>query len=210
MPEERNITYFAFTAEPDAGRRSAAHAAGDSAVLQRAPDRVFGAGAGAVAAHPHQGGRGRRCQDGCGGQGQGRGILKQLQAGGNWADLAKKNSDDPGSKDSGGELGFAQRGRWCRSSTRRSSRQKIGDIAIVKSQFGYHIVQVEERQPAHSQALNEVLPTIQATLIRQKAARREQNYAQALTTEAVKNGLEKTAAAHHLEVVTTPPVAQQA
>ena len=87
--------------------------------------------------------------------------------------------------------------------------QKIGDIAIVKSQFGYHIVQVEERQPAHAQALNEVLPTIQATLIRQKEAKAEQDYAQALTSEAIKNGLDKTAAAHHLEVVTTPDVSRQ-
>jgi peptidyl-prolyl cis-trans isomerase D len=77
--------------------------------------------------------------------------------------------------------------------------QKIGDTKIVKSQFGYHIVQVEERQTAHSQSLNEVLPTIQATLIRQKAAQAEDNYAQALTSEAIKNGLEKTAAAHHLK-----------
>ena len=35
--------------------------------------------------------------------------------------------------------------------------QKIGDIAIVKSNFGYHIVQVEERQAAHTQPLSEVL-----------------------------------------------------
>ena len=79
----------------------------------------------------------------------------------------------------------------------------------MKSQFGYHIVQVEERQPAHAQTLNEVLPTIQATLIRQKAAAAEENYAHALTSEAIKNGLEKTAAAHHLEVVTTPLVGRQ-
>ena len=53
--------------------------------------------------------------------------------------------------------------------------QKIGDTKIVKSQFGYHIVQVESRQPAHAQALDEVLPTIQATLSREKIsqARRE-------------------------------------
>ena len=82
--------------------------------------------------------------------------------------------------------------------------QKIGDMKIVKTQFGYHIVQVEERQPAHTQSLSEVLPTIEGTLIRQKAARAEQDYAQALTSEAIKNGLEKTAAAHHLEVATTP------
>jgi peptidyl-prolyl cis-trans isomerase D len=103
------------------------------------------------------------------------GLLKQIQGGANFADLAKKNSDDPGSKDSGGELGFAKRGRMvpefdeCAIFT-----QKIGDTKIVKSQFGYHIIQVEERQTAHSQPLNEVLPTIQATLIRQKAAQAEE------------------------------------
>jgi peptidyl-prolyl cis-trans isomerase D len=79
----------------------------------------------------------------------------------------------------------------------------------VKSQYGYHIVQVEERQTAHTQTLSEVLPTIQATLIRQNSTNAQQNYAQALTSEAIKNGLEKTAAAHHLQVVTTPPVEQR-
>ena len=87
--------------------------------------------------------------------------------------------------------------------------QKIGDTKIVKTQYGYHIVQVEERQTAHAQSLNEVLPTIQATLIRQKTAAAQQNYAQALTSEAIKNGLQKTAEAHHLQLVTTPPVSEQ-
>jgi peptidyl-prolyl cis-trans isomerase D len=137
------------------------------------------------------------------------GILKQLKAGGNWAELAKQNSDDPGSKDTGGELGFAQKGRMVPEFDNAIFNQKIGDIQIVKSQFGYHIVQVEERQTAHAQQINEVLPTIQATLIRQKEAKAEQDYAQALTSEAIKGGLDKAAAAHHLEVVTTPPVNRQ-
>ena len=137
------------------------------------------------------------------------GILKQLQSGGNWADLAKNNSDDPGSKETGGELGFAQRGRMVPEFDNAIFTQKIGDIKIVKSQFGYHIVQVEERQTAHAQQINEVLPTIQATLIRQKEAKAEQDYATTLTSEAIKGGLDKAAAAHHLEVVTTPAVNRQ-
>jgi peptidyl-prolyl cis-trans isomerase D len=135
-------------------------------------------------------------------------ILKQLKAGANFADLAKKYSDDT-SKDTGGELGFAQHGTMVPEFDKAIFSQKIGDIEIVKSQFGYHIVQVEERKPAQAQELNEVLPTIQATLIRQKAAAAEEAYAHTLTSEAIKNGLEKTAAAHHLEVVTTPPVNRQ-
>jgi peptidyl-prolyl cis-trans isomerase D len=136
-------------------------------------------------------------------------LVKQIQGGGNFADLAKKNSDDPGSKDTGGELGFAQRGHMVPEFDNAIFTQKIGDTKIIKTQFGYHIVQVEERQAARTQQLNDVLPTIQATLIRQKSAAAQENYARALMSEAIKNGLQKTAAAHHLQVVTTPPVNAQ-
>ena len=136
-------------------------------------------------------------------------VMKQLQSGGNWTDLAKKDSDDPGSKDSGGELGFAKRGQMVPEFDSAIFGQKIGDIKIVKSQYGFHIIQVEERTPAHTQSLAEVLPTIQATLLRQKSTAAQDAFAKALTSEAIKNGLEKTAAAHHLQVVTTPPVNAQ-
>jgi len=136
------------------------------------------------------------------------GILKQLQGGANFADLAKKDSDD-GSKDQGGELGFYRKGATVPEFEKALFSQKIGDIEIVHSQFGYHILQVEERQAAHAEQLNEVLPTIQATLIRQKTGEAEASYAQALATEAMTKGLDKTAAAHHLTVVTTPPVDSQ-
>ena len=136
-------------------------------------------------------------------------VLKQLQNGGSWTDLAKKDSDDPGSKDKGGELGFARRGMMVAPFDNAIFTQKIGDIKMVKTQYGYHIVQVEERTPAHTQDLNEVLPTIQATLMRQKSTAAQDAFAKALTSEAIKNGLEKTAAAHHLQALTTPPVGEQ-
>lgn len=136
-------------------------------------------------------------------------LLKQIEGGANFADLAKKNSEDPGSKDAGGELGFARPGTMVPEFDKALFSQKIGETKIVKSQFGYHIIQVEERQSAHAQQLNEVQPSIQATLIRQKVGQAEENYAHALASEAMKNGLEKTAAAHHLEVVTTPLLERQ-
>jgi peptidyl-prolyl cis-trans isomerase D len=134
-------------------------------------------------------------------------IAKQLRNGGNWTDLAKKDSDDPGSKDSGGELGFSQRGRMVPEFDQAIFNNKIGDIAVVKSQFGYHVVQVEERQPAHAQSLAEVADTIKATLSRQLVSQAEDNYAKQLQQEAAQKGLQATAAAHHLDVTTTPPVA---
>ncbi len=136
-------------------------------------------------------------------------ILKQIQGGASFAELAKKYSDDPGSKDSGGELGFAQRGRMVPEFDQAIFAQPIGQYAIVKTQYGYHIVQVEERQAAHTQPLSEVAPTIQATLVREKSAAAQENYARTLTSEAIKSGLQKTAEAHHLQLVTTPPINEQ-
>ena len=134
-------------------------------------------------------------------------VLKLLQAGGSWTDLAKKYSDDPGSKDTGGELGFAQRGKMVPTFDNAIFTQKIGEIDIIKTNFGYHIVQVEERQTAHTQPLSDVQAAIVASLSRQTEAAAEDNYAQQLTSEAIKNGMDKTAAAHHLDLVTTDPVA---
>ncbi len=136
-------------------------------------------------------------------------ILKQLKAGANFAAMAKKYSDDPGSKDKGGELGFVQRGTMVPSFDNAIFTQPIGALTIVRSQYGFHIVQVEARKPAHEQPLNQVLPEIQATLIQQQTAAAESSYAQLLTSEADKNGLAKTAAAHHLQVVTTAPLGRQ-
>lgn len=136
-------------------------------------------------------------------------VLKQLKAGGKWDELAKKYSDDPGSKESGGELGFAQPGRMVPEFDKAIFSQPINEIDIVKSQFGYHVVQVEERTTKHTQSISEVLPTIQATLGRQMIAQAEDNYAKSLAAEAGKNGLAATAKSHGLELVTTPPTAQQ-
>ncbi len=209
VPEQRTITYFAFTPEDVPG-----------GVVQPTQQEIqqyysshmqeFSAPEQARARHILiKVAQGADAKTDAAAKAKAEDLLKQLKGGGNFSDLAKKYSDDPGSKDSGGELGFARRGTMVPEFDNAIFTQKIGDLAIVKTQFGYHIVQVEERQAAHTQQLNEVLPTIQATLIRQKSAAAQQNYAQALTSEAIKNGLEKTAAAHHLQVVTTPPTAEQ-
>jgi peptidyl-prolyl cis-trans isomerase D len=138
-------------------------------------------------------------------------VLKQLQAGASWTDLAKKYSDDPGSKNSGGELGFVNRdAQMVPEFLNAIFTQKVGDIKIVRSQqFGYHIIQVEDRTPEHTQPLSDVQSNIVAALTRDAETVAQQNYAQQLTSEAIKNGLEKTAAAHHLDVVTTQPVERQ-
>jgi peptidyl-prolyl cis-trans isomerase D len=208
VPEERRITYFAFTPSdvpggtPQPTQQQIQQYYNDHKAEYSVPEQAKSRHI-LIKVAP-----GADAQADAAAKAKAEDVMKQLKAGGSWADLAKKYSDDPGSKDSGGELGFAQRGRMVPEFDNAIFTQKIGDIGIVKSQFGYHIVQVEDRQTAHMQPLNEVLPTIQASLIRDASAQAQQNYAQNLTSEAIKNGLEKTAAAHHLEVVTTQPVEQ--
>lgn len=136
-------------------------------------------------------------------------ILKQAKAGGNFAELAKKYSDDPGSKDSGGELGFLKRGTTVPEFDAAAFSLPVGQFDLIRSkQYGYHIIQVEDRQAAHTKPFDEVKQTIIATLTRQKEAQQEQAYAQQLANEAQKNGLAKTAEAHHLQVVTTDFIQQ--
>ena len=86
-------------------------------------------------------------------------VLKQLQNGGNFADLAKKYSDDPGSKDNGGELGPSQRGRMVPEFDAAIFNQKIGEyqhcqVAVRLSHRAGGIAPggphpAAERSPAH-------------------------------------------------------------
>ncbi|MGB0064635.1 MAG: peptidylprolyl isomerase, partial [Terracidiphilus sp.] len=206
VPEQRKITYFAFTHEEIPGgipqpsqqqiQQYYNDHASDYAVPQQARSRhiLISVPAGADA------------KTDAAAKAKAESVLKQLQAGGSWTDLAKKYSDDPGSKEQGGELGFAKPKTMVPAFDHAIFTQKIGDIAIVKSNYGYHIVQVEERQDAHTQPLSEVQGTIAAALSGDAAQQAVSLYAQQLTTEANQNGLDKTAAAHHLQVVTTEPL----
>jgi len=138
-------------------------------------------------------------------------VLKQIKAGGNFAELAKKYSDDPGSKDQGGELGFLKHGVTVPEFDQAAFSLPVGQTSnLVKTKFGYHIIQVEEKQTAHTRPLDEVKSTIVALLTRQKEGAQEQAYATQLANEVQKNGLEKTAEAHHLQVVTTDYLPQGA
>jgi peptidyl-prolyl cis-trans isomerase D len=133
-----------------------------------------------------------------------QGILDQLHHGADFAALAKANSDDPGSKDNGGELGFFQRGKMVPAFENAAFALQPGQISgLVKTSFGYHIIQVEEKQTAHTKPLAEVQSTILPVLQQQEVGAAEQAYANQLTDQAKKEGLEKTAAAHNLHVVTS-------
>ncbi len=136
-------------------------------------------------------------------------ILKQIKAGGNFAELAKKYSDDPGSKTQGGELGFIQHGATVPAFDQAAFSLQPGQLSqVIRTQFGFHILQVEEKQPAHLKSVDEVHDLILANLTQQAQAKAAQEYAAKLQAQAQQVGLQKMAEQNHLQVVTTDPLQQ--
>ena len=83
-------------------------------------------------------------------------LIKQLKNGADFADLAKKNSDD-GSKDQGGDLGWFVRNQMVPEFDSVAFTLKPKEISgVVTSQFGYHIIQVLEKDPAKLKPFEEV------------------------------------------------------
>jgi peptidyl-prolyl cis-trans isomerase D len=136
-------------------------------------------------------------------------VLKQVQAGGNFAELAKKYSEDPGSKDAGGELPLMPTAGLDPAYAKAAMALGPGQTSgLVKSSFGYHIIQTEQKEAAGTKPLAEVKDTIVQAVQQQKAGSAVQAFAQKLADEAKKDGLEKMAAENGLHAVTTDYVAK--
>jgi peptidyl-prolyl cis-trans isomerase C len=89
-------------------------------------------------------------------------LRKQLLAGANFEELAKKESDDAGSGARGGDLGSFGHGQMVPEFEAAAFAAKIGEVSpVVKTQFGYHILKVEAHD---STPLAQVRPTIEKNL----------------------------------------------
>lgn len=83
-------------------------------------------------------------------------VAAKAKAGGDFAALAKQYSKDPGSAEQGGDLGWAQRGMFVGPFENALFAMKAGEIrGPVKSEFGYHIIQLQEIEPAKVKSFEE-------------------------------------------------------
>lgn len=134
-------------------------------------------------------------------------YLKQAKAGANFAEMAKKYSDDKGTGDS--TLEVTPQGNLVPEFKQAALSAKAGEIVgPIKTQFGYHIIKVESKEPAHTKPLDEVKPQIVAVLSREKAQAAAQKAADNLRASARVEGLDKAAAAAGDTVTTTDFVKQ--
>ena len=98
------------------------------------------------------------------------GILAQIKGGADFAELARKYSEDTGSKANGGDLDFFSRGRMVPEFEQAAFALQPGQVSdLVKTQYGFHIIKLVDRRPGSSRTLDEVRPQIQEQLAAQIA-----------------------------------------
>lgn len=85
-------------------------------------------------------------------------LIAQLKAGGKFEDLAKKNSKDPGSAENGGDLEWASPGNYVPEFSAAMTKLQKGQVtqAPVKSQFGFHVIKLEDVRAVEFPAFEEV------------------------------------------------------
>lgn len=103
---------------------------------------------------------------------QAKAVLAQLKKGGKFDDLAKKQSKDPGSKDKGGDLDWTTPGNLVPEFANALREMKKGQLldTPVQSQFGWHVIRVDDVREAPLPKLEEVRPQIAQQLQQQKLA----------------------------------------
>jgi peptidyl-prolyl cis-trans isomerase D len=132
-------------------------------------------------------------------------LLKQIRGGANFAELAKKNSEDIGSATQGGELGdWVTRGQTVEEFEKVAFTLPLKQTSdVVKTQYGYHIVQVLAREDAHLQTFAQVKSQLATEWKSQRVDEMMQQLADkaAAALQRDPTAAEKIAADHHMQLV---------
>ena len=99
-------------------------------------------------------------------------LIAQIKGGANFEELAKKNSKDTGSAQNGGDLDFANPNNFVPEFSKAMVALQKGDMTQepVKSQFGFHIIKLEDTRPAQFPAFDDVKAQIKQRIEQQKMA----------------------------------------
>jgi len=136
---------------------------------------------------------------------QAESVLDRLNSGEDFALLAAALSQDPGSAQRGGDLGFFSRGDMVQPFEQAAFGTPVGGLApVVETQFGFHVIQVTNERQAGSRPLEDVKEEIQRTLEVQRAEELVTSTAQRLHDELqAVDQLEAIAAREELSVNST-------
>jgi peptidyl-prolyl cis-trans isomerase D len=137
-------------------------------------------------------------------RGKAEDIAKQLKSGGNFSELARKESQDTTAKD-GGSLGWVQRGSFPSPEMEKTAfaLPKGGTSDVINAGYAFAILHVDDKQESRMKTVDDVKGQIEPVIKQQKASASADSQANALVAQARADGLEKAAAAKGLQVLTT-------
>jgi peptidyl-prolyl cis-trans isomerase D len=136
-------------------------------------------------------------------------LRARILTGEDFAKIAAQASEDPGSKENGGDLGFFQRGQMVKPFEDVAFTLEPGAVSdVVKTDFGFHVIKLEEKKPAESRSFEDAKREIAKELVGLDAVKEEaRKRADALATK-VRTGstLEEAARADALTLERTAPL----
>src|SRR5690606_34407177 len=108
---------------------------------------------------------------------QAKAIVKSIKGGAKFEDIAKKQSKDPGSGANGGDLDWAAAGSYVTEFSEAMVKLDKGQMTEepVKSQFGWHIIRVDDIREAQLPPFEEVKPQLEQQMTQQKMAEFQQS-----------------------------------
>lgn len=99
-----------------------------------------------------------------------REIAEKIAHGADFAEMAKEYSKDPGTKDEGGSLGYFTRGQMVPQFEEAAFKLEKGDISQpVQTQFGWHLIQVEDRRERQPPEFDAIKDRLMASMMHRKA-----------------------------------------
>jgi peptidyl-prolyl cis-trans isomerase D len=132
-------------------------------------------------------------------------ILKQLQKGADFAKLAKESSEDPTNRLDGGDLGTFGRNQMIKPFEDAAFSMKPGELRLVETKFGFHVVRLDSKNPAHVDAMADVRPKIIEALRTEAGGKMARQALDEDVTAAMGGGsLPELAKKRGLELVDTP------
>jgi peptidyl-prolyl cis-trans isomerase D len=128
-------------------------------------------------------------------------ALARIRGGEDFAAVAGELSEDPGSKAQGGDLGFFGRGQMVPAFEAAAFALEPGQVSeIVKTDFGFHVIRLEEHRPAEERSFDEAAREIAEELVRADRARARVDEQLAALEEAVRGGRSVVDAARALDL----------
>ncbi len=128
-------------------------------------------------------------------------ALKRVQGGEEFAAVARELSQDPGSKDAGGDLDFFEAGVMEKSFDEAVFKLKKGEISgLVQTPFGFHIIQLTDIRPAIGPSFSEVKEQVKTSYLETEAQRLFYGYAEQLANLTYEDPDSLEPAAHALGV----------